>query len=170
MREILGRRSVREYMDQDIPQEEITRLLRAAMRAPSAVNQQPWEFVVLRDRSLMKQIIRFHPYAKMLEQAPCAIVVCGDKQRQPAHVAAYDFWVQDCSAATQNLLLEAVHLGIGAVWLGVYPIEERVKGVQELLGLPEHVVPLSVVSLGYPAQPPQPVDTYQPERVHWEQW
>ena len=161
---------MRQYTEQDISTEDITQLLRAAMRAPSAVNQQPWECVVLRDRERMREITRFHPYAQMLEQAACAIAVCGNLQRQPGRMADYGFWVQDCSAATQNLLLEAVHLGIGAVWLGVYPIEERVKGIQALLGLPEHILPLSVVALGYPAQQPQPMDTYRPEYVHWERW
>ena len=165
MKEIFERRSVRQYTEKELSQEVIENLLRAAMRAPSASNHQPWEFVVLRERAQIDRIPEIHPYAQMLKQATCAIVVCGNKQRQPT-----EFWVQDCSAATQNLLLEAVHFGVGAVWLGVYPMEERTKAVQELLGLPEYIVPLNVISLGYPAQIPEPIDTYRPEFVHWEKW
>ncbi len=167
MKVIFERRSVRQYTEKDISEEDVTLLLRAAMRAPSAMNQQPWEFVVLRDRARISRIAGFHPYAQMLRQAPCAIAVCGNTERQRS---TYDFWVQDCSAATENLLLEAVHLGIGAVWLGVYPIAERVRQVQEFLCLPEHIIPLNIISLGYPAQPPEPADTYRPEYVHREQW
>lgn len=168
MKEIFERRSVRQYLDKEIPKEEIIKLLQAAMRAPSAVNQQAWEFVVVKDREKLNEIITFHPYAKMLKQADCAVIVCGNLKRQ--RTTPLDFWVQDCSAATQNLLLEAVHLGIGAVWLGLYPMMKRVKRVQDLFGLPEHVVPLNIISLGYPEKMPEPMDTYREDAVHWEEW
>lgn len=168
MKEIFERRSVRKYKDQPVSRGQIEQLLKAAMRAPSAVNQQPWEFMVIQDKAKMREIPGFHPYAKMLNEAACAIVVCGNLEKQVT--GPYDYWVQDCSAATENLLLEAVHLGLGAVWLGVYPIPQRVKDVQECLGLPEHIVPLNIISLGWPEKAPEPVDTYRPERVHWEKW
>lgn len=164
---IFNRRSVRKYLAKPIPEEDVTTLLKAAMRAPSAGNEQPWEFVVLRRRETMEGIMEFHPYARMLREADCAIVICGNMELQKF---PHDYWIQDCSAATQNLLIEAVHLGIGAVWLGIYPIEERYAGMQRLLGLPGHVIPLGAVALGYPSEQPEPMDTYRPERVHLEKW
>jgi len=166
MKEIMERRSVRSYTGQPIPEESLQCLLRAAMRAPSAGNAQPWAFIVIRDRDTLDAIQRFHPYASPLKTAPCAIVVCGDLSRQ----IFPDFWVQDCSAATENLLLEAVHLGLGAVWMGLYPMQERVDDMSQLLGLPETVVPLGVIAVGFPAQIPPPMDTFHPEYVHYERW
>lgn len=164
---ILNRRSVRKYRPGSIPPQDITKLLRAAMRAPSAGNEQPWEFVVLQEKNHLEEIANFHPYGKMLREAACAIAVCGDIRRKKYPL---DYWVQDCAAATQNMLLEAVYLGLGAVWLGVWPDEERAAGLQKMLELPAQVLPFSIVSLGYPAAEPQPVDTYLPQRIHRERW
>lgn len=166
MEAIFKRRSVRRYQDVPISDEDITKLLKAAMRAPSAKNVQPWEFVVMKNRESMIKITEFHPFATMLNNAACTIVVCGNSSLDEE----YDFWIQDCSAATENILLEAVHLGIGGVWLGIYPIEERITGMQKLLELPEYIIPLSAVALGYPAKEPKLIDTYLPERVHVEKW
>ena len=117
------------------------------MAAPSAGNQQPWEFILIRDKNILADITKVHPYSQMLKEAQLAIVVCADldKEKNPG------YWVQDCSAATENIIIEAQHLGIGSVWLGVYPRDDRVKGIKELLNLPVRVIPLSIVSLGYPA-------------------
>lgn len=167
MKEIFQRRSVRKFKPTPLSQETIDQLLKAAMRAPSAGNQQPWEFVVLTDRDVILKIPTFHPHAAMLEQAPCAIVVCGNQERLKFD---NDYWVQDCSAATQNLLLEAVHLGLGTVWVGVYPVAEFGKGLRELLELPDHIIPLNIIPVGYPAEIPKPIDTYRAERVHSQGW
>ena len=121
---VLSRRSIRRYTDQPVDDATVERLLRAAMAAPSAGNQQPWQFVVLRDRETLTAITEWHPYAKMLPSAPVAIVVCGD----PGDAKWAVLWEQDCSACTENLLIEAELLGLGAVWLGVHPLEERVDG------------------------------------------
>ena len=167
MKEIFDRRSVRTYTDRDVTPQEEEKLLRAAMQAPSAGNEQPWEFIVLRDGEQMLKIEEGQQYATMLKTAPLAIVVCGNTecQRFP-----HDFWVQDCSAAIQNLLLEAVHLGLGGVWMGVYPVPERVENIKKVLSLPESVIPLGVIAIGQPAQQPQPADRYLPERVHRDRW
>jgi nitroreductase len=166
MEAILTRRSVRSYTSAPIPEILITQLLKAAMNAPSAGNEQPWHFVVIRDRAILEAIPEFHPHAKMLREAAAAILVCGDLQLEKFK----GFWVQDCAAATENILIAARALGLGAVWLGLHPLEERVTRMQKLLGIPDHVVPLSLVSLGYPKDEPRPVDRYQAARVHYDRW
>lgn len=167
MKEIFERRSVRTYTDRDITPDEEERLLRAGMQAPSAGNERPWHFVVIRSRDAMQKINESQPYAKMLEKAPLCIAVCGDRRAQSF---PFDFWVQDCSAAIQNMLLEAEHLGLGGVWLGVYPVPERVSNISALLGLPEDVLPLGLLAFGQPAGHPEPADRFLPERVHKETW
>lgn len=162
------RRSVRKYREGRVSEQDMTKLLSAAMQAPSARNEQPWEFVVIRNRETMLGITSFHPYSMMLKEADCAVAVCGNLQRQK--YLQYDYWVQDCAAATENLLLEATYLGLGAVWLAIHPIEERVKGLKALLELPENIAPLCVVALGYPAEKPRRRDTYREEYVHFEKW
>ena len=163
---IHGRRSIRSYTSEAIPEDVIEDLLKAAMAAPSAGNQQPWQFVVIDDRKLLDAIPEYHEHSAMLKQAPLAIAMCGD-QRLERHKG---FWVQDCSAATQNLLLAAHAKGLGAVWLGIYPVEERVKKTQQLLGLPKEVIPLAVVALGYPAESKDPADRFDSSRVHRNCW
>jgi nitroreductase len=163
---IRNRRSIRKYTAQPVPQELVTRLLEAAMSAPSAGNEQPWEFIVITDREVLQAITKVHPYSQMLKEAPLAIVVCGNLKREKYP----GFWVEDCSAATENILLEAENIGLGGVWLGVYPHDERVKGLAELLGLPSSVVPLSIVALGYPAEKKPPAERFDPSRVHTNRW
>ncbi|MGB9789025.1 MAG: nitroreductase family protein [Thermotoga caldifontis] len=160
------RRSVRKYQNKDVGDEIVTELLRAAMHAPSAGNAQPWHFIVIRSEEKKQRIAEVHPYARMVLQAPVAILVCAD----PGLEIYKGFWVQDCSAATMNILLRAVELGLGAVWCGVYPNEERVEAFRKIFGLPEHVVPFSIVPVGYPAETPKPVDRFKPERIHYEAW
>jgi nitroreductase len=163
---ILTRRSIRQYTPEPVPDAVITDLLRAAMSAPSAANQQPWEFVVITDRAIRDEIPRFHPYAAMLRQAPVAILICGNLKRETFK----GYWVQDCSAATENLLLAAHAKGLGAVWVGIYPLEDRVARLQKLLGLPAHVIPLALVPIGYPAEHVPPADRYDASRVHHDRW
>jgi len=166
MEAILSRRSIRQYIDKPVPEEVIKELLEAAMSAPSASNEQPWQFVIINDRRILDEIPRFHPYAHMLKEASWAIAVCGDMNLE----AMKGYWVQDCSAATQNILVAAHAMGLGAVWLGVYPREERVKQVQKLLGLPEHVLPLCFIAIGYPAEQKPPSNRYNESRVHYNHW
>lgn len=166
MHTIFARRSIRKYNQQVISEEMIEKLLRAGMAAPSAGNEQPWHFIVIKDKKILNEIPKFHPYSQMLKETDCAIVVCGDRSLEKFK----GFWVQDCSAATQNILLMAEELGLGAVWLGIYPIEDRVKSLKELLGLPEHVTPLSIIPVGYPAESKEPANRFDQTRIHRERW
>jgi nitroreductase len=163
---VFSRRSIRSYTDEAVSEEDLERLLRAAMAAPSAGNQQPWTFVVVRERATLDAVPGFHPYAAMLPKAPAAIVVCG----HPGGCKWPQMWVQDCSAATENILVEAAALGLGAVWLGVHPLEERERGARALLGIPDHIVPFAIVPVGHPAERKEPSDRYDPARVHLERW
>jgi len=163
---VLARRSIREYTNAPVSDEHLERLLRAAMAAPSAGNQQPWRFVVVTQRETLVGITRVHPYARMLAEAPVAIVVCGD----PAAGKWPDFWEQDCAAAVENVLIEAQILGLGAVWLGVHPLAERVEGIRALLGMPAEVVPFAIVAVGHPAKTKPQAERFDPERVHRERW
>lgn len=163
---ILSRRSIREYTDRQVPDAAIQVLLEAAMNAPSAGNEQPWHFVVIKDRDVLDEIPKFHPYSAMLQTASLAILVCGD-ERLEKHKG---FWTQDCSAATQNILLAAHAQGLGAVWLGVYPVEQRVQGLRRLLGVPAEITPFSLVSIGFPAHGKPPAHRYLSERVHQNLW
>ena len=168
MKEIFERRSIRKYTAEPVSPEQEEKLLRAAMQAPSAGNEQPWEFIVVRDPETLKKMTEGHPYSTPLLGAPLGILICGDVNKQRFNPYAY--WVQDCSAAIQNLLLEAQHLGLGAVWMGLHPIKEREDVLIELFGLPEGVIPLGMIAVGHPAQTVEPVDRYLPERVHREKW
>ncbi|EEG78981.1 nitroreductase family protein [Dethiobacter alkaliphilus] len=163
---ILRRRSIRKYKDKPVPEQVVYELLRAGMNAPSAGNAQPWHFVVIRDRKILDAVPEFHPYSGMIREAPMAILVCGDlrEEKYPG------YWVQDCSAATQNILLAAQDRGLGTVWLGMYPREERVLAMRKLLGMPEEVIPLSLIPVGYPAEKKGPADRFLPERVHYDGW
>ena len=160
------RRSIREYQDKDISEQLVLELLKAAMASPSARNQQPWEFVVITDLDLRKEIPAVCPFAQMIVDAPLAILVCGNLKIETAQ----GYWVIDCAAATQNLLLAAHALGLGAVWTGVYPREERMDGLTALLDLPEYILPHSLVVLGFPAQEPAQQERFKPERIHFNGW
>jgi len=161
---IFARRSIRKYTDQPVSKEDIRTLLEAAMAAPSASNRKPWRFIVITERHTLDALAEAHPYGKMLFEAPLCISVCGDLTEME------QFWVQDCSAATENLLLAATALGLGAVWLGVYPNQERVAAVRQILGLPETITPLNLISIGHPAEEKEPRTQYDGSRVHWEHW
>lgn len=163
---ILERRSVRRYTAQGVEEKDVRKLLEAGMCAPSAGNERPWHFMVIKDRTTLEGVMEFHPYARMLKECAGAIMVCGD----PSLEKYPGFWVQDCSAATENILVMATQLGLGAVWLGIYPIEERVKGLQRLTGVPEGVVPFSLIPFGHPAEDRKLIDRYDESRVHRERW
>lgn len=163
---ILSRRSIRKYTAEPVEEEKISSLLRAAMSAPSAHNQQPWVFVIIDDREVLDRIPDFHPYSSMLLHAPIAILVCADT----SNLSSPEFWPQDCSAATENILLAANSCGLGSVWLGVYPHEELMSGLSRLLQLPENIQPFSLVSLGYPATEKLPSKRFDPARIHRNHW
>ncbi|MCK4806406.1 MAG: nitroreductase family protein [Candidatus Aegiribacteria sp.] len=166
LKEIRQRRSIRKYENRPIPDNILESLLRSAMQAPSARNMQPWEFVVVKDRDILRRIPDYHPYSSMVPGAGAAILVCGNAELQdePGYI------IQDCSAAVQNLLLEAVNQGLGAVWLGIFPRKERMEGMTELFSLPGNIIPVALVSVGYPAEKPGIEDRFAPEKVHYNRW
>ena len=163
---IRTRRSIRTYLDQPVPEELIQKLLAAAMQAPSARNQQPWQFIVIDDRAILAAIPKFMPNAAMVGGAPLAILVCGDLDLEQSE----GYWVVDCAAAVENMLLSAHALGLGAVWCGVYPREQRMEGLRRLVGLPANVMAHSLVVLGSAAETVSPENRYRPERVRRNRW
>ena len=166
---IMTRTSIRQYTDQTVSADTIETLLRAGMAAPTAVNKQPWHFVVVTDREKLNGLAVANPNAGMAQKAPLSIVVCGD-MKKTLEGPARAFWIQDCSAATENILLAAHALGLGAVWTGLYPNEDRAKAVSELLKLPETIIPLCAIVIGYPAEQPQPKDKWLPENVSYNEY
>ena len=163
---ILTRRSIRKYTKKSITDETIKELLDAGVSAPSAGNQQPWQFIVIDDRKLLDKLPTFLPNGKMLADADKAILVCGDLNLEKHK----GYWMLDCSAATQNILLSAHAKGLGACWLGVYPREDRVKNLQKLFKTPENIIPFSMVSLGYPDEESGKVDRYDDSIIHKNIW
>ena len=166
MKMILTRRSIRHYADTPVTDNELNAVLTAAMSAPSAGNEQPWEFVIIRERKTLSSIMKIHPYAQMLAEVSVAIAVCGDILKEKHQ----GFWVQDCSAATLNLLLAAHAIGLGAVWLGIHPVKDRVDGLSKLLHLPSNIVPLSLIPLGHPTEEKEPANRFDSSRLHHDKW
>jgi len=166
MKEIFDRRSIRKYKPGEISVEKLRFLVKAGMYAPSAGNEQPWDFIIINERGILDKIPEFHPHAQMLKQAPAAILVCADITREKHK----DMWIQDCSAATENILIEITAQGLGGVWLGVYPREERIKGLKELLAIPAHVIPFSLIAVGFPAERKLAADRFNPQRLHLNKW
>ncbi|MDR0691416.1 MAG: nitroreductase family protein [Prevotellaceae bacterium] len=165
---ISQRKSVRHFTDREISDGQVEVLLRAAMAAPSAKNKQVWEFVVINERSELDRLATLLPYAKMLSQAPVAIVICGDVSKNTEESELN--WVADCSAAAENLLLAAESLGLGAVWTAAFPYADRMDAVRQITGIPEHIVPLCVVPVGHPGKDEPVKDKWHPEKIHYNQW
>ncbi len=163
---LFTRRSIRKYKHKDVSDDIVKQIVKAGMNAPSAGNQQPWHFIIIKDREILDEIPEIHPYSKMIKDAPVAICICGDRTQEKHK----DYWVQDCSAATLNILLAIESVGLGGVWLGVYPREERVAGIKKLLNIPEHIVPLSIVPIGYPDEQKDKNDKYDETIVHYNKW
>lgn len=163
---LLTRRSIRKYKQGDVPDSAVKDVLTAAMSAPSAGNQQPWQFIVVRDRQTLVKMTEIHPSAQMLKEAALAIVVCGDLSLEKYK----GWWVQDCSAAMENMLLAIHASGFSSVWLGVYPRQERVEGLRKLFGLPEHVVPLAIAPVGLPGEKKGKENRYAESKVHRDKW
>lgn len=165
---IMTRTSIRQFTDQQIGKDTLENIVKAGMAAPSATNAQPWAFVIVTEKATLDSLNAVHPYAN-LKTATAAIIVCGNMEKA-MDGEGREYWVQDCSAATENILLAAHAYGLGAVWCGVYPIQERVNAVKEVLGLPGHIVPLNIVTMGYPAINPEPKDKFKPENIHYQKW
>ncbi len=163
---ILKRTSVRSYEDRAVESEKVEKLLRAGMAAPTAVNKQPWHFIVVTDKNQLQKLSEANPNAGMAAKAPLAIVVCGDMDKA-LEGDAREFWVQDCSAATENILLAATGMGLGAVWTGTYPSKERCAAVADVLRLPDTLIPLNTIVIGYPDTEPTPKDKWKKENVSY---
>ena len=167
IKNIMTRTSIRKYTDQPIKKADIETLLRAGMAAPTAVNKQPWHFVAVTDKAKLKELSGGR--GGMLEQCALAIVVCGNMEKAMPGKAR-EYWVQDCSAATENILLAAHALGLGAVWTGGYPMEDRMTTISKALKLPEYIIPLCTIVIGYPAESPTPKDKWKPENVSYNEF
>ncbi len=163
---IQTRRSVRRFTPKMVPEAKIEHLIRAAMQAPSSGNSQPWHFIVISDRNLLEKVPEFHPFAESLHTAPVAILICADPRLgiNPGR------WPLDCAAATENILLAAHAEGLGAVWLGVYPDDQRINGIRKLIPMPDEIQPVTMVALGYAEATPAAVDRFLPDRIHRNQW
>lgn len=165
---LFARRSVRKYQDKPVPASLIQDVLDAAMAAPSANAKDPWEIVVVQQPDLLAQIAAGLPYGKMLIGAPVGFVICGDLQRVNGQHLSY--LLQDCSACIENLLLALSMLGLGGVWLGVHPREDRIAHLRTLFQLPEHILPIGAIAAGYPAESHPPRTRFDAARVHHERW
>jgi nitroreductase len=161
---LFSRRSVRNYSGEPVSEADVKALLEAGMAAPSASNRKPWHFVAVTERAQLDRLSSIHPYGKMLSTAGLCIGVCGDRDISPY------FWVQDCSAATENILVAAAMLGLGAVWLGVHPRAEREVELKQFLGIPENVSLLCLIAVGHPAELPAARTQYDEPRVHRGRW
>ena len=165
---IFNRRSVRKYESREIPADMFQDLFEAAMAAPSAVARDPWHFLLVRERRMLDRIVEILPNGQMLRQAPAAVIVCGDINR--SHGNELSYMLQDLSAAVENLLLAATALGLGSCWLGMHPRPERIDSIRRLFSLPENIIPMCGIALGWPAEKPEPRTRFNPERVHLEKW
>lgn len=157
---IISRRSIRKYKDKKIPEEIIKKIIKAGMYAPSSRNKRPWFFIVIKNKKILKKIADFHPYAKMLYEAPCAILVCGNLKIQEVE----GYLALDCSAATQNILLSSLSFGIGSCWIGLYPRKERMDFIRKLIDLCETMIPISLISLGYPDEEKETPERFEKEK------
>ena len=166
---IFSRKSVRNYTGRVVSKDDLETLLKAAMAAPSGRNQQPWAFIAVTHPDTLKKLSEGLPYAKMLPNAGAGIVVCGYSV-MPTRPGSKELWEQDCAAATENILLAAETLGLGAVWTAVHPYPDRQEYVRKVLGIPSHIHPFCLIPVGYPAGVEQPKEKYDPGKIHWEKW
>lgn len=163
LRIIFSRRSIRQYSGEPVSDAEITSLLQAGMAAPSASNRKPWHFVVVTDRQTLQRLAENHPFGRMIAHAALGIAVCGDP-------AVSDWWVQDCTAATENILIAVAGLGLGGVWLGCHGRPEREQAVRDVLAIPGRIGVLSLLSIGHPGEEKDARTQYNPARVHRDRW
>jgi len=166
MNSIYKRRSIRKFLPDPISDQKLMEFVKAGMNAPSAGNQQPWKFLIITERQILNKIAELHPYGKMLKEAPSAILVCGDLLLE-THKG---YWMVDCAAATQNILLEIVNHSFGACWLGVYPRPERMKSLSEMFELPQNIVPFSLIAVGKPNEIKEDKNIFELERIKFNSW
>lgn len=176
---IMTRTSVRSFTGEPVSHEQLETILKAGMAAPTAMNSQPWRFVVLTDKDKIAEVFGQGRMSKVFTSAGAVIVVCGETTSMrkpfgqpdaPATEQPNMFWYEDCSAAAENILLATHALGLGAVWTAGYPAEDRIKPISEALGLPANVKPLCIIPVGVPTEIPAPKDKWKPENIHWEKW
>jgi len=163
---ILTRRSIRKYNNKEVSKELINIILKCGMYAPSSYNQQLWEFIIIDKREILDKIPEIHPNSNMIREVNIAILVCGNLNEK----INQSYWTQDCSAATQNLLISAASLGLGSIWLGIYPREDRIIGLKKLLNLPEHIIPFSLVPIGYSEEINEDPERFNPDKIHYNKW
>ena len=163
---INSRRSIRKFTGEPLDEQDLKNIIKAGFQAPSAHGLEPREFVVVRDAKIIEKIVQFHGYAKMLPQAGCGIVVCGDKTKQNV----FGFLISDCSASVQNMLLAAHGLGLGAVWCGLYPREHLIEGMTDVLNLPEHIIPVGMVVVGIKDEKKSAINRYNEDKIHYDRW
>lgn len=163
MNAILKRRSIRKYTDEQLTDQQIREIVKAGMAAPSCKNSCEWVFVVLRDREDFEKIMENHGYAQALRTASAAVLVCADLERELE--PGEGWWIQDCSAAVENMLIQATDMEIGSLWLGIYPRENRIRFMKQLCRLPEHIEPLALVALGIPQREKEPTDRFLNDQV-----
>ena len=166
MKAILERCSIRKYTNQTIEKDKIQKILAAGFSAPSARDEEPWEVIVVENKKTLKDMSQLTPYAGMLANAPLGMVICSNT----THHLNVDYDLQDCAALTQNMLVEAKHLGIGSCWLGGYPNQDRLENIQKYFQLPEHIQPLWMISFGYPDETPAPKNKWDESKIHWEKF
>jgi nitroreductase len=163
---ILSRRSIRQYKKKKISKGKIDQILKAAMYAPSAMNYQPWHFIIIDNREDIDQLYKLNPHAEMLLKAPSAIIICGDLKVE----INIDYLVQDCSAATQNALLVIHELGLGGVWISSYPNKDTVEGIRKYYEMPENIIPVSIIALGYAKEKVETEDRFNKSKIHLNKW
>ncbi len=159
-------RSIGEYSGKRVSDDLVKKLLQSAIASSSAGNRQPWEFIVVRDRNRLIEITQVHQYSQMLKEADVAIMICGDESREKDD----GYWIQDCATITENILIAAEELGLGAVWLGVYPNEDRVESIKNIFNIPQSVIPLAIVSIGYHVEDKEPASRYIEDKIHYDIW
>jgi len=161
---IFARRSIRKFKEREIEEDKLTKIVEAGMAAPSSRNRKPWHLVTVTERETLDSLAEAHPYGKMLYEATAAIAVCGDTEISP------DYWVQDCSAVTENILIAAASLGLGSCWLGCHPREGRVSAIRKVLLITENMGILSLIAIGYPAEEKEARTQYDKSRDHRQSW
>lgn len=164
---ILSRKSVRSYTNQKVSRDDLMKIVKAGMAAPTAINIQPWEFIVIDDPNILAELGGVNRAGQMIAKAPAAIVVAGNMDAYKDRPNARDFWVQDTSAATENILLQIEAMGLGAVWTAAFPVQERMDGIRKVLNLPDNIIPLNVIAVGYPDTENKPKDKWKENKLHW---
>lgn len=165
---IFNRKSVRNFTDEKVDRNDLETIVKAGMSAPSGINLQPWELIVFDDEDTLDFMVDLHEYSKMFKTATAGIVVCGNMDRTIENYR--QLWVQDCSACTQNILLAIEALGLGGVWLGIYPVEERCRKLTDYYNLPDNIVPFAVIAIGHPSGDEKSRDKWDENKLHWNKW